>query len=190
MLTYVVGKLERTFRKIRSARQERRWAQLQSKGMQIGWKVHIPMSTWIDAPHCFLISIGDNCSFGENCGILAHDAMAKEFLGATILGRVKIEHSCHIGMGTVVLPGVTIGPNSIVGAGSVVTRDIPMGVIAAGNPARVICTLEEYLDRQREQLERSPKFKYSLYDINNLTSDRRAHMLRELEDTVGFMTAG
>jgi maltose O-acetyltransferase len=62
-------------------------------------------------------------------------------------------------MGTIILPGVTIGPRSIVGAGSVVTHDVPEGMITAGNPARINCSLEEYLNRRREQLERSPKFR-------------------------------
>jgi maltose O-acetyltransferase len=190
MLNLIIGKLEKGYRKIRRARQQRRWKKLQSMGMQIGKKVTLPASTWIDTPHCFLISIEDNCAFGENCAILAHDALPKVFIKAARLGRVTVRQSSRIGMGTIILPGVSIGPRSIIGAGSVVTHDIPEDVVAAGNPARVICSLDEYLDRQREQLERFPKFKYSLYDIKYLTSDRRAHMLRELEDTEGFMTTG
>ena len=190
MLNLVFGKLEKTFRRIRSARQQRRWTKLQSKGMQIGRKVTLPASTWIDTPHCFLISIEDNCAFGENCAILAHDALSKLFIGTVRLSRVRIKESSRIGMGTIILPGVSVGPRSIIGAGSVVTHDIPEGVVAAGNPAKVLCSLDEYLDRQRTQIESSPKFKYSLYDINNLNSDRRAQMLRELEDTDGFMIAG
>ena len=150
--------------------------------MHIGNRVNLPMSTWIDVPHCNLISIEDNCGFGENCAILTHDALAKEFLRATRLGRVTIKASCHSGMGTIILPGVTIGPRSFVGAGSVITSDIPEGVVAAGNPARVICSLDEYLDRQRAKLETLPNFKYSLYDFKNLTDARRAYLVSELEE--------
>ncbi len=53
-------------------------------------------------------------------------------------GMVVIEDGCDIGMGSIILPGVTIGEGSIVGAGSVVTRDIPAYSIFAGNPAKLL----------------------------------------------------
>ncbi len=91
-------------------------------GMRIGRNVWLPSSTWIDTSHCFLISIGDNCGFGEECFILAHDAQMDEFLDATRIGRVVIHESCHIGARCVILPGVEIGPRAIVGSGSIVTK--------------------------------------------------------------------
>ena len=57
--------------------------------------------------------------------------------------------NCVVGMRAILLPGVTIGPDSIVGAGSVVTRDVPPRTVAAGVPARVLCTLDEYAERYR-----------------------------------------
>ena len=175
---------------LRSLRQTRRWRRLKAKGMHIGDRVRLPMTTWIDTSHCFLISIEDNCVFGENCAILAHDALARAFIGAARLGRVRIKESSKIGMGTIIMPGVTIGPRSIVGAGSVVVQDIPEGVVAAGNPARVICTLEGFLAKERKRLQELPTFPYSLYDIGNLTADRRREMLKALEFNIGYMTAG
>ena len=50
----------------------------------------------------------------------------------------RIEHGARVGGGSVLLPGVTVGANSLVGAGSVVTKDVPEGAIVAGNPARII----------------------------------------------------
>jgi maltose O-acetyltransferase len=147
------------------------------------------MTTWIDTSHCFLISIEDNSVFGENCAILAHDALAKPFIGAARLGRVRIREYSRIGMGTIIMPGVTIGPKSIIGAGSVVIRDIPEGVVAAGNPARVICSLDQFLEKQRSLLEELPTFPYSLYDIGNLTAERKQEMLEALETENGFMTS-
>ena len=60
---------------------------------------------------------------------------------------VRIGRNCWIGAGVIVLPGVTIGDNTVVGAGSVVTHDLPAGVVAAGNPCRV---MREVSDRDRE----------------------------------------
>ena len=56
---------------------------------------------------------------------------------------VRIGRNCWLGAGVIVLPGITIGDNTVVGAGSVVTRDLPSGVIAAGNPCRVLREIGE-----------------------------------------------
>lgn len=56
---------------------------------------------------------------------------------------VKIGRNCWLGAGVIVLPGVTIGDNSVIGAGSVVTKDIPANVVAVGNPCRVLRTIGE-----------------------------------------------
>ncbi|MGB3711306.1 MAG: DapH/DapD/GlmU-related protein [Erythrobacter sp.] len=55
-------------------------------------------------------------------------------------GDVRIEANCFIGGGSLILPGVTVGPNSIVGAGAVVYEDVPPFSIAVGNPARIIAS--------------------------------------------------
>ena len=89
------------------------------------------------------IRIGDRVMVGANCTIVDTDfhpvdAQAR-FAGER--GKslpVVIEDDVFIGMNSMILKGVTIGRGSIIGAGSVVTKDIPPGVLAAGNPARVI----------------------------------------------------
>ena len=65
-----------------------------------------------------------------------------ECLCRTVARPVKIEDGVWIGGGAILLPGVTIGRNSVIGAGSVVTRSIPENVVAVGNPCRVIKTIE------------------------------------------------
>ena len=60
---------------------------------------------------------------------------------------VKIGRNCWLGAGVIVLPGVTIGDNTVIGAGSVVTKDIPANVVAVGNPCRV---LREISDHDKE----------------------------------------
>ena len=171
-------------------RLERRWRVLRAKGMRIGRHVNLPMSTWIDVAHCHLISIGDRCGFGEECLILAHDAMMNEYLDATRIARVVVHDSCHIGGRTVILPGVEIGPRSIVGSNSVVTKSIPPDSVAAGNPARVLCTLGEYLDRHRRRMAEVPCFPYEQFDVRSLTPEGRAEMLRLLDRREGYVTGG
>jgi maltose O-acetyltransferase len=171
-------------------RKKRWWRSLREAGMDIGKGVNLPFSTAIDVSHCFLISIGDNCGFGDECMILAHDAMPNEYLDATILGRVKIHESCHIGSRTLILPGVEIGPRSIVGANSVVSKDIPPDSVAAGNPARVICSMQEYLDKLREHMQKAPQFPYKKYDRKYITRDGKREMREKLDKTKGFMVGG
>jgi maltose O-acetyltransferase len=169
---------------------QRRWRNLRNKGMKIGKNVNLPMSTWIDTSHCFLISIGDNCGFADECAILAHDAMANEYLDASRIGKVKIHESCHFGMRTVILPGVEIGPRVIIGSGSVIVKDIPPNSVAAGNPARVICSMDDYLTKQKNKLKSSPTFDFSIYDDSVITSEKKKEMLDKLNESDGFMVGG
>lgn len=175
---------------LESAALERRWARLRADGMHIGQGVNLPSSTSIDASHCFLISIGDWCGFGGDCVILAHEGQFDEFLDAGRIGRVVIHPHSHIGTRSVILPGVEIGPRTIVGANSVVTKTLPPDTVCAGNPARVICTLEEYLQKHRDQMKQRPTFPYLSYDIRFLTPERRAELVAAVADGDAYITGG
>ncbi len=67
------------------------------------------------------------------------------------MGRIRVGNNCFIGHSVIVLPGVTIGDNVIIGAGSVVSRNIPSDSVAAGVPAKVICSLDEYYERNLDK---------------------------------------
>jgi maltose O-acetyltransferase len=190
MVSFVWRAASRLRARFEDWRLERRWAALRAAGMHIGAGVNLPASTWIDTSHCFLISIGDNCGFGPDCLILAHDAQMDEYLDAARIGRVIIHESCHIGARTSILAGVEIGPRTIVGANSVVTRSLPPDTVCAGNPAKVICTLEEYLAKHRERLKSRPTFDYARYDINVLTPERRAALLAAVRNGDAYITGG
>lgn len=142
-------------------RLERRWAKLRRRGLKLGTDVCIPGSTWIDPDYLFLISIGDHCGFGPDCLILAHDAQMDEYLDAGRVGQVIIHESCHIGARTVLLPGIEVGPRTIVGANSVVSKTLPSNTVCAGNPAKVICTLNDYLAKHRKNILESVTFPYA-----------------------------
>jgi len=90
---------------------------------------------------CGSVTIGDGVQIASGVQLLAADHPREPELRAAglELGRpVVIEDNVWIGAGAIVCPGVTVGRDSIVGAGSVVTRDVPPRVVAAGNPSRVI----------------------------------------------------
>lgn len=176
--------------RVSEARLRRRWQKLRAAGMHIGDDVNLPASTWIDSSHCYLISIGDHTGFGEECLILAHDAQMDEYLDAARIGRVVIHESCHIGARSIILAGVEIGPRTLVGANSVVAQSLPPDTVCAGNPARVICSLDDYLERHRARLRERPSFPYDLYDIRSLTPERRAELVAAVRDGDAYIVGG
>lgn len=190
MLRWILKTFSPIKRRIEQARVERRWEYLRARGMHIGRSVLLPASTFIDVSHCYLISIGDNCGFGEGCTILAHDAQMDEFLDAARIGKVVIHDSCHIGTGAVILAGVEIGPRTIVGAHSVVSKSLPPDTVCAGNPAQVICSLEQYLEKHRQRMATRPTFDYGTYDIRSLTPERRKELLEALADGDAYIIGG
>ena len=95
---------------------------------------------------CGPIKIGDNVMFGPKVALYAVNHPTDPEVRATNYNLPKpitIGNDVWIGGSVVVCPGVTIGDNTVIGAGSVVTKDIPAGVVAAGNPCRVIRVITE-----------------------------------------------
>jgi galactoside O-acetyltransferase len=103
--------------------------------------------TLVDDTHIY---IGDYTMLGPNvtlatAGHPIHPELRQKGLQYNM--PVRIGCNCWLGAGVIVMPGVTIGDNTVIGAGSVVTKDIPSGVVAVGNPCRVLRQVGEH-DRQ------------------------------------------
>lgn len=83
------------------------------------------------------ITIGDNVQIGPNVTLVTdnHDLQDHQILRCH---PITLQNNVWVGAGTIILPGVTVGANAIIGAGSVVTKDVPANAVVAGNPARVI----------------------------------------------------
>lgn len=137
-------------------------------GLAVGKNFVRQEKTLIDQSHCWLITIGDNVTLAPRVHILAHDASTKQALGYTRVGLVNIGDNVFIGASTTVLPGVNIGDNVVIGAGSVVSRDIPSGSVAAGNPARVICSYDEFVQKKGKEFSTVPSYseEYTLRNPN------------------------
>jgi acetyltransferase-like isoleucine patch superfamily enzyme len=97
----------------------------------------------------WLITIGDNVYITARCTFITHDGgtliLRKEVPDLELTAPITIGNDVYIGLGTTILPGVTIGNRCIIGAGSVVVGRIPDNSVAAGVPARVIKSTDEYL---------------------------------------------
>jgi maltose O-acetyltransferase len=190
MLNAVLDFVSRYKSKLDRVRLERRWDKLRALGMHIGQGVNLPASTWVDTSACYAISIGDWCGFGEQCLILSHDAQMDEFLDAGVVARITIHESCHFGSRAVILPGVEIGPRTIVGANSVVAKSLPPDTVCAGTPAKVICSLDEYLERHLAKLAAGRKFPWTEYNANDWTNERRQELLAALREGPVYITGG
>lgn len=134
-------------------RGEQNLEKLIKRGLVVGKDFNCMGGVIIDPSHCWHIKIGNNVTLAPRVHILAHDASTKLFLDHTRVSNVTIGDNVFIGAGTIVLPGVSIGNNVVIGAGSLVSRDIPDGCVAVGNPARVVKSLEEYLNKERERMK-------------------------------------
>ena len=123
------------------------------QGVPIGENTCIYRDVKISGEGTEEITIGKNCVL-TGCTIIGHDASTNKQLGigygspSPIL-PIIIEDNCFIGYQAIVLMGVVVGQGSIVGAGAVVTSNVPQGCVVAGNPARVICTVDELVNKRK-----------------------------------------
>jgi len=126
----------------------------------------------------YLISIGSHVRFSCRVALITHDGglrvihtLDPERYGRVHkFGRIAIRDNCVIGWGAIILPGVTIGPDTVIAAGSVVARSIPPGVLAAGNPAKPVMTVQQYAEWS---LAASPNI-----DEEEFARDRKACLVR------------
>ncbi|GAA0104652.1 hypothetical protein UT300013_12750 [Paraclostridium sordellii] len=119
------------------------------KGVKIGENCRLYSSNFGSEP--YLIEIGNHVTITNGVQFITHDGGVWVFRedklpNADLVGKIKIEDNCFIGTNAIILPSVIIGENSIVAAGSVVTKSIPKNSVVAGVPARVIKNTDEYYE--------------------------------------------
>lgn len=143
---------------------------LKKQGVKIGHHCHIysPNHTIIDCQRPHTLFIGDYCKITQGVTILSHDysmsVVKRKYhehigdMGITIIGN-----NVFIGMNTIILMGSEIGNNCIIGAGSIVSGKYPSDSVIAGNPARVICTIDDYYIKKKKQVYDKAKRYYILF---------------------------
>lgn len=94
-----------------------------------------------------MVTIGKDFISAPNSIILAHDASTFKHCGKHRVEHTIIGDCVFLGAGAIILPGINVGDNVIIGAGSIVTRNIESNMVVAGNPAKVICTTSEYIEK-------------------------------------------
>ncbi len=143
-----------------------------SQGVEIGEGVEIfgaNLFTFGSEP--YLVSIGNQVTISHNVDFITHDGGMKvarlKYPDAYLYGRIQIADYCFLGAHCVLLPGAKVGEGSVIGSGSIVTGEIPPGVIAIGAPAKPVKSAEEYIQGKR----------HLWVDTRGLTPDAKRELL-------------
>ena len=142
-------------------------------GVKIGKNCFISTREWSSEP--YLITIGNNVQITRNVAIHTHgggNAVRSKYPDFDAFGKVVIEDWAYIGAYSQIMPGVTIGEGAIVAAGSIVTKSVAPRTVVGGNPARYICTVDEYIQRN---------LKYNLH-CKAMTKEEKKRFLLSLPD--------
>lgn len=157
------------------------------RGMKVGKDFVREQGCYIDPTHCFLIEIGNNVTFSIRVTLLAHDASTKKVLDFTKIGKIRIGDNVFVGANSTILPNVSIGNNVIVGSNSVVTKSIPDNVVVAGNPARIICTLEEFYKKNHGRMNEAKVFSKDYRYSQSLTEEKKEEIKAAVETGIAFI---
>lgn len=116
------------------------------QGAHIGEDCRILVRSFGSEP--FLIRIGNHCTIAPNVSFVTHDGGAwvftEELPSLQKFGSIDIHDNCFIGYGAILMPNVRIGPNAVVAAGAVVTKDVAPDTVVGGCPAKPIAALRDY----------------------------------------------
>ncbi|NJN63942.1 MAG: acyltransferase [Acidobacteria bacterium] len=137
------------------------WAAfLKARGVFYAMGEHCSIQRGANITDPKLVRLGNNVRL-SNCTLFGHDGsinMINRAFGLKLdrVGAIDIKDNVYIGHGAIVLPGVTIGPDAIVGAGAVVAKDVPPDSVAVGVPAKRLGSLSETVERLKESTARLP----------------------------------
>ena len=141
---------------------------LRADGMRIGENCRIFCD--ISTSESYLVEIGDRTTISGNVTLITHDASIQKVLPdvTDIFGKIIIGNNCFIGNGSTIMYGVTLADNTIVAAGSVVTKSfLEPGNIIGGNPAKIIGKCSDFAE----------KYKDKAVNIKGLSSEQKCKLL-------------
>ena len=129
----------------------------------------------------YLITLEDNVRLSGNVTFITHDGgnyafrYKDEYKDVNHFGKIHIEEHSFIGANCTIMPGVRIGKNCVIGAGSVVTKSVPAGCIAAGIPARVIGHTDDYAEKMKRKMP-------SGWDVDAYKANKREYLTSMIPD--------
>lgn len=152
----LLRKLKKLLGRAQSA--ENRISELRTYGMVIGEGCYVAADADIEEAWASHITLGVEVTVAPGVRFISHDASTWQSLGATRVGVIEVGNRSFIGAFSIVMPNVRIGSDTIIAAGSVVTQNIPDGVVVAGNPARVIKSTADLQEKTKAKLTQIPCF--------------------------------
>ena len=159
MFRFMAYILEKISNKNTELRYKREMEDLMKRGLRKGSNVWISPGARLDNNYPYLISIGNNVVIGPRARLVCHDTTISQMTGGYMrVGRIDIKDNCVISMNSIILPGVTIGPNAIVAAGSVVNKDVPPNTCVAGVPARFYSKYDDLKKRLIDEIKEGEVF--------------------------------
>jgi acetyltransferase-like isoleucine patch superfamily enzyme len=164
-----------------------RLEQLRARGARIGEAVYMGLDVYVEPDFVPLLTIEDGVVLARGVSILLHDSALNNVLGEPLkFGPVTLRSRCYVGANATILCGVEVGAGAVVGAGSVVTGDVPPGTVAYGNPARVQGKVDDLAAKHRRLRETSRRFAY--LDLEPWREHREGEPLaRALERIAAFV---
>ena len=106
----------------------------------------------------YLITIEDNVRLSNNVMLITHDGgnyafrYLDEYAEVNRFGKIHICSHVFVGANSIILPNVRIGENSVIGAGSIVTKSVPANSVFAGSPAKFVCGIKQYAERMKNRM--------------------------------------
>lgn len=138
--------------------EEKRTQYLRNRGVQIGNGCSISKDVQFGTEP-YLIKIGNDVRLTSNVKFVTHDGgmwvlrRKYDMPDADKFGTIEIGNNVNVGWNTIIMPNVRIGDNCVIGAGAIVTKSIPDNSVAAGTPARVIETIDEYYKKNISKID-------------------------------------
>jgi maltose O-acetyltransferase len=166
-------------------RGEQDVTQLARGGVMLGARVFIARRCYFDPGFGWLIAIGDDTTIGPNVMILAHDAAPKLRTGYSRVAAVSIGRRVFIGANSTILPGVTVGDDAIIGAGSVVRHDVRPGTVVVGSPAQETGMTDDHTRHHLAEVQRRPR--YAVANSARTTPGDWCRMRDELGSGPGYV---
>lgn len=148
-------------------------AQARHLGVKIGENCLIDTRRWPSEP--YLITIGNNVQITNRVAFHTHgggNCVRELCPNFDVFGKIFVEDWAYVGAGSQIMPGVTIGEGALVAAGSIVTKSVPPHSVVGGNPAKFICTVEEYKEKN---------LKYNT-KTHGMSADEKKQILLGLSD--------
>ena len=130
---------------------------LRKRGVSVGEHVFLEQGAWIEITTPQSVVLEDYTAVTHGVIILAHDATPNRVVDLPMrIKETRLKYGSGVGMNSIVMPGVTFGEYAHAMPGSVVTKDVPDGMIVAGNPAEVMLSVEDIDRGWQEDMKRNP----------------------------------